>query len=117
MADASAAVGRARQIVERAEKPLDQMLADLPQASASLNRLVKRLDSVSNDLPDTTAQLRQTLQRMNRLIANQQRDIERTVDNLRAVSENMREITDNSKKYPSQTLFGAPPPPSKIMQR
>jgi phospholipid/cholesterol/gamma-HCH transport system substrate-binding protein/paraquat-inducible protein B len=117
MADASAAVGRARQIVERAEKPLDQMLTDLPQASESLNRLVKRLDSVSNDLPDTTAQLRQTLQRLNRLIANQQRDIERTVDNLRAVSENMKEVTDNSKKYPSQVLFGAPPPPSKVMQR
>ena len=117
MADASAAVGHARQIVERAEKPLDQMLTDLPQASESLNRLVKRLDSVSNDLPDTTAQLRQTLQRLNRLIANQQRDIERTVDNLRAVSENMKEVTDNSKKYPSQVLFGAPPPPSKVMQR
>jgi phospholipid/cholesterol/gamma-HCH transport system substrate-binding protein len=117
LADTSVTAGRARQLIERAEKPLDQMLADLPQASASLNRLAKRLDSVSNDLPDTTAQLRQTLQRMNRLIANQQRDIERTVDNLRAVSENMREITDNSKKYPSQTLFGAPPPPSKIMQR
>ena len=117
MVDASAAVGLARQIVERAEKPLNQMLADLPQASESLNRLVKRLDSVSNDLPDTTAQLRQTLQRLNRLIANQQRDIEKTVDNLRAVSENMKEVTDNSKKYPSQVLFGAPPPPSKVMQR
>jgi len=79
--------------------------------------LVKRLDSVSNDLPDSTAQLRQTLQRLNRLIANQQRDIEKTVDNLRAVSENMKEVTDNSKKYPSQVLFGAPPPPSKVMQR
>jgi len=117
MVDASAAMGRARQIVERAEKPLNQMLADLPQASESLNRLVKRLDSVSNDLPDSTAQLRQTLQRLNRLIANQQRDIEKTVDNLRAVSENMKEVTDNSKKYPSQVLFGAPPPPSKVMQR
>lgn len=117
MVDASAAVGLARQIVERAEKPLNQMLADLPQASESLNRLVKRLDSVSNDLPDTTAQLRQTLQRLNRLIANQQRDLETTVDNLRAVSENMKEVTDNSKKYPSQVLFGAPPPPSKVMQR
>ena len=65
----------------------------------------------------TSGQLRQTIQRMNRLIANQQRDIEKTMDNLRAVSENMKEITDNSKKYPSQVLFGAPPPPSKAMQR
>ena len=117
IADASASVGRARQIIERAEKPINQMLTDLPQATESLSRLVKRLDSVATDLPETSSQLRQTIQRMNRLLANQQRDIEKTMDNLRAVSENMKEITDNSKKYPSQVLFGAPPPPSKAMQR
>src|SRR5438309_2979179 len=117
IADASASAGRARQIIERAEKPVNQMLTDLPQATESLSRLIKRLDSVATDLPETSGQLRQTIQRMNRLIANQQRDIEKTMDNLRAVSENMKEITDNSKKYPSQVLFGAPPPPSKAMQR
>jgi phospholipid/cholesterol/gamma-HCH transport system substrate-binding protein len=117
IADASASVGRARQIIERAEKPVNQMLTDLPQATESLNRLVKRLDSAATDLPETSSQLRQTIQRMNRLLANQQRDIEKTMDNLRAVSENLKEITDNSKKYPSQVLFGAPPPPSKAMQR
>src|SRR6267142_3759989 len=117
IADASATAGRARQIIERAEKPVNQMLTDLPQATESLSRLVKRLDSVATDLPETSSQLRQTIQRMNRLLANQQRDIEKTMDNLRAVSENMKEITDNSKKYPSQVLFGAPPPPSKAMQR
>ena len=117
IADASASAGRARQIIERAEKPVNQMLTDLPQATESLSRLIKRLDSVATDLPETSGQLRQTIQRMNRLIANQQRDIEKTMDNLRAVSENMKEITDNSKKYPSQVLFGAPPLPSKAMQR
>ena len=115
--DASATAGRARQIIERAEKPVNQMLTDLPQATESLSRLVKRLDSAATDLPETSGQLRQTIQRLNRLLANQQRDIEKTMDNLRAVSENMKEITDNSKKYPSQVLFGAPPPPSKAMQR
>jgi len=62
-------------------------------------------------------QLRQTLLRLNLLLAGQQRDIEKTVQNLRAISENMKEITDNSRKYPSQVLFGAPPPPSKVMER
>jgi phospholipid/cholesterol/gamma-HCH transport system substrate-binding protein len=117
IADASATAGRARQIIERAEKPVDQLLTDLPQATDSLNRLVKRLDSVASDLPQTSAELRQTIQRMNRLIAGQQRDIEQTMNNLRAVSENMKEITENSKKYPAQTLFGGPPPPTKAMQR
>ena len=117
IADASAAAGRARQLFDRAEKPIDRMLTDLPQASESLSHLITRLDSVTNDLPETSAQLRQTLQRVNRLIADQQRELARTMENLRVVSENMKEMTENSKRYPSQTLFGAPPPPSKVMQR
>jgi len=117
IADASATAGRARQIIERAEKPVNQFLTDMRQATDSLNRLVKRLDAVANDLPQTSGELRQTIQRMNRLIANQQRDIEQTMGNLRAISENMKEITESSKKYPSQVLFGGPPPPAKSMQR
>ena len=117
ISDVSAGAGRARQIIERAEKPVNQFLADMPQATDSLNRLVKRLDAVASDLPQTSAELRQTIQRMNRLIASQQRDIEQTMGNLRAISENMKEITESSKKYPSQVLFGGPPPPAKSMQR
>jgi len=117
ISDVSAGAGRARQIIEKAEKPVNQFLADMPQATDSLNRLLKRLDAVANDLPQTSAELRQTIQRMNRLIASQQRDIEQTMGNLRAISENMKEITESSKKYPSQTLFGGPPPPAKSMQR
>jgi phospholipid/cholesterol/gamma-HCH transport system substrate-binding protein len=117
LADTSATAGRARQLIERAEKPINQMLTDLPQAAESMNRLVKRVDAVSNDLPETTVQLRQTLQRLNRLVATQQRDIEKTMENLRGISDNLKEVTDNSKKYPSQVLFGAPPPPSKVMQK
>jgi len=117
ISDVSAGAGRARQIIERAEKPVNQFLADMPQATDSLNRLVKRLDAVASDLPQTSAELRQTIQRMNRLIASQQRDIEQTMGNLRAISENMKEITESSKKYPSQTLFGGPPPPAKSLQR
>jgi phospholipid/cholesterol/gamma-HCH transport system substrate-binding protein/paraquat-inducible protein B len=117
VADASAAAGSARQIIEGAEKPLKQMLVDLPKASESIERLVKRLDAASADLPETGAQLQQTLRRLNRLIASQQQEIQTTVENLRVISENMKEVTDNSKKYPSQVLFGAPPPPSKVMGR
>jgi methyl-accepting chemotaxis protein len=117
LADSAAAAGSARQILERAEKPVNQLLADLPKTLEGVNRLVQRLDSASADLPDSSAQLKQTLQRLNRLIANQQYEIQTTVQNLRSISESFKEITDNSKKYPSQMLFGAPPPPSKVMGR
>ncbi len=115
--DSAAAASGARQIIESAQAPIDQMLADLPRAAESLERMVKRLDAVTADLPDTSAQLRQTLQRMNRLIATQQQGIAATVENLQAVSNDIKELTESSRKYPSQVLFGAPPPPSKVMQR
>ena len=115
--DTAAAAGTARQILERVDKPLTQLVAELPKTSEGINRLVQHLDLVAADLPETGVQLRQTLVRLNRLLAGQQRDIEKTVQNLRAVSENIKEITDNSRKYPSQVLFGAPPPPSKVVER
>jgi phospholipid/cholesterol/gamma-HCH transport system substrate-binding protein len=115
--DSAAAASGARQIIERAQAPVNQMLADLPRAAESLERMVKRLDAVTADLPETSAQLRQTLQRMNRLIATQQQGIAATVENLQAVSSDIKELTESSRKYPSQVLFGAPPPPSKVLQR
>ena len=113
--DAAVAAGTARQILERADKPLSQLIADLPKASESINRVAQRLDAVTANLPETNAQFRQALQQLNRLISGQQRDIEKTVENLRSMSESLKEAVDNSKKYPSQLLFGAPPPPSKVM--
>jgi len=115
--DSAAAASGVRQIIERAQEPVNQMLADLPRAAESLERMVKRLDSVTADLPETSAQLRQTLQRMNRLIATQQQGIAATVENLQAISNDIKELTESSRKYPSQVLFGAPPPRSKVMQR
>jgi phospholipid/cholesterol/gamma-HCH transport system substrate-binding protein len=115
--DSAAAASGARQIIERAQGPVNQMLTDLPRAAESLERMVKRLDLVSADLPDTSAQLRQTVQRLNRLIATQQQGIAATVENLQAISNDMKELTESSRKYPSQVLFGAPPTPSKVMPR
>lgn len=116
-ADASAAAKTARQIIDSAEKPMTQVLADLPKASESVSQLVKRLDAISAELPETSTQLRQTLRRLNRMLAGQQQEIQTTMDNLRAISENVKEISENSKKYPSQVIFGAPPPPSGVMSR
>ena len=51
--DSAAAASGVRQIIERAQEPVNQMLADLPRAAESLERMVKRLDAVTADLPDT----------------------------------------------------------------
>ncbi len=110
--DAAVAAKGAREIIQAAENPLRQLLVELPQVSQSLARVIKRIDATSGDLPETSAQLRQTLRRLNRMLANQQQEIQETVANMRAITENVKELTEESKRYPSQALFGAPPPPS-----
>ena len=47
--DSAAAASGVRQIIERAQEPVNQMLADLPRAAESLERMVKRLDAVTAD--------------------------------------------------------------------
>ncbi len=116
-ADGAAVANSAREIIDGAEKPLKQLLTDLPRATESVHRLAERLDSVSADLPESSAQLRQTLRRLNRMLAGQQQEIQSTIDNIRAISENVKELTEDSKRFPSQTIFGAPPAPAGAMSR
>jgi phospholipid/cholesterol/gamma-HCH transport system substrate-binding protein/paraquat-inducible protein B len=79
------------------------LVADLSQAS-------QHIKIASETLPDTFTQLERTVHRIDRLVSNKSREFEETVENLRVMSENVRELTDNAKRYPAQVLFGDPPP-------
>ena len=117
LADAAAAAGTARKILESADKPVSQLLADLPRLSESLSHVATRLDAVTADLPQTSSQFQQTLRQLNRLIATQQQQIQATLESLRSVTGDIQDFTNESRKYPSQILFGAPPPRSEVFER
>ncbi len=72
--------------------------------------IVIRFSDRAPDLPDSIAPLGKTLHRLNGLLTAEQQNIEETLDNFRQVSENLRDLTDNARSYPSQVIFGAPPP-------
>ena len=55
------------------------------------------------------ARLDKSLRRVDVLLSNKSQDVEEIVENLRVVSENLRELTKNAKRYPSYVLFGEPP--------
>ena len=117
LADAAAAAGTARKLIENAEKPVNQLLADLPRVSESINHVALRLDAVTADLPQTSTQFQQTLRQLNRLIVTQQQQIQTTLESLRAVTADIQEFASESRKYPSQIFFGAPPPRSEVFER
>jgi phospholipid/cholesterol/gamma-HCH transport system substrate-binding protein/paraquat-inducible protein B len=117
LGDAAAAAASARQIFARAEEPLNKILMQLPETSERIKNLAEKMDQAAMHLPETAAQVRETLGRLDRVIAGQQEDVVATVQNLRAASENVRDITESMRSYPGQVIFGSPPPPAKAFAR
>ena len=91
LSDAAMTAGEAR-----------QFFADLSPAS-------KHIRAAAETLPITMARLDRSLRRVDVLLSNKSQDVEEIVENLRVVSENLRELTKNAKRYPSYVLFGEPP--------
>jgi len=102
-----------RQILSHAAGTLAEarnMVADLAQVS-------KRINTGSEKLPDMVSRLERSLRRIDTLLANKSPDVEETIENLRVMSENLRELSDNAKRYPAQVLLGEPPPRLGVTKR
>ena len=108
--DAAATMAVARRFAEDTQKPMSQLLEVFKDVSEGVKKLTVNLDSLSGDTTASVARLRRILRRLDDLISDRQPDIETALENIRLISENLREVTDNAKKYPSQFLFGEPPP-------
>jgi phospholipid/cholesterol/gamma-HCH transport system substrate-binding protein/paraquat-inducible protein B len=63
----------------------------------------------AGDVESSLNQLEITFKRLSGLLSGQERDIEETVNNFRAASQNLREVTENLRRNPSQLFFGQPP--------
>ena len=110
MSELRATNRRLEGMLSKAETPVDTLLQELPKTVLNLNRLTAQLDELAGDLPKNVAPLGSTLRRLNGLLTAEQQNIVETLDNFRQVSENLRDLTDNARSYPSQLIFGAPPP-------
>jgi ABC-type transporter Mla subunit MlaD len=79
--DAGAAVARIKELV--ADPKLARMLDNL-------GRMMSRLD---------------------RIVGGGESDLSTTIDNLRQITDNLRDLTEDTKRYPASVIFGGPPPP------
>ena len=65
------------------------------------------------DLPSAIAHLQRTLARLDRIVGGGEADLTATLGNLRQITDNLRDLTETAKRYPSGVLLGEPPPPVK----
>src|SRR3990170_6184675 len=116
---------KVNQILVSTDKAIED--AQVPAISKDIRELLdalennsKRLDSIlqSQEVQQTLKNLSQTLEnvntasrKFNRFSSTQRDELDRILEDIRATTENLRELTDTAKRYPSWFLFGNPPPP------
>ncbi len=88
------------------------LLADLRDTNRRLRAQVDTIDlrPAQERLVNALDQLSATLRRLDALVAGEQGNVAELVDSLRVSAENLRELSENARTYPSLLLFGDAPP-------
>ena len=88
------------------------LLDDLQAVSKEVRAELQQVDTgeVSGALVDTLNKLSLTLLDLQRILQTQGGQIGGTLDNVRVMSENLRDLSETLRSYPSLLLLGEPPP-------
>jgi paraquat-inducible protein B len=78
--------------------------------SRETQQMTSGLAAAGARLPQTAGAVEQAARRLEGVMADADRDLGPMLRDLRLTAENLRAITENMRQYPSQVLFGAPPP-------
>lgn len=94
------------------------LFAEARQTNQHLQKLLKspEAESQMSNIAVMVAQLNKTLLRIDKLVLTQTPQIEQTLEDLREVSANLKELTGSLKQYPSQLIFSQPPSKSEILK-
>jgi ABC-type transporter Mla subunit MlaD len=102
----------------------ESMPASVDELTQTLEDVIRRdiQPAVSNiavatrGLPQLMQNFQTTVRRLNLWVADKQASLDEALENMRLISGNIEDLTDNARDYPSQVLFGNPPPKSTIME-
>lgn len=95
------------------------LIGDLRQTAGRLNAALDRgeIEDAAGDLRESIQRVSAILTRVDRMIDGGGYDVEVALENLRVASENLRDLTDTARSYPSLLILGEPPKPSGVSAR
>ena len=85
-------------------------LQKLPDDTAAAMARVKELVS-DPKLAKTLTNMERSMARVDRLLGGGESDLATSLENLRQITDNLRDLTEDTKRYPANLFFGAPPSP------
>lgn len=105
---------RAHEMLESPE--VNEIIVNLRDTTKNVNAILEsdEVRHILANLEENTALLERTLRRVDNLVSSQQQDIEVIVQDIRLITDSLKELTGNAEKYPSQLIFGEPPPRSRM---
>jgi hypothetical protein len=89
------------------ESPAVRKLPD--DAAAALARIRTIVEDPA--LTRTLQNLSRTLGRLDRLAGGGEVDLAATIENLRQITDNLRDLSEDTKRYPANVILGEPPRP------
>ena len=143
--DTRALSQRATRVLAKVETTLDDvaakklsdeavaLLAELRESNADLKKVlanpalhklpddtaaaVARVRDLVADpkLAKTIANLERSFARVDRILGGGEFDLATTIENLRQITDNLRDLTEDTKRYPANVIFGTPPRPLERM--
>ncbi|MET0204190.1 MAG: MlaD family protein [Casimicrobiaceae bacterium] len=82
----------------------------LPESADAMLSEVRKVVS-DPKIASSIAHMERTLTRLDRIFGGGETDLTRTIENLRQITDNLRDLTEDVKRYPGNVIFGAPPRP------
>ncbi|MEO7404579.1 MAG: hypothetical protein ABIU95_13005, partial [Burkholderiales bacterium] len=112
--DATTLIAELRQSNTALQRVIDNpALAKLPEdAQAAVAKLRAGLESPA--LERSLAGMQRSIARLERLLVGREGDIATTLENLRLITDNLRDASELAKRHPSQIFLGGPPAASSV---
>jgi len=112
-----------QQLLEDANVPgvtgeMKNLFAELRGTNQQISRLLTNPDpnAKSVNLPHIMASLDSTLERIDRESSNKRLDIDRFIRNMRAISDDVKELTAMLREHPAGLIFSQPPTRSEMIK-
>jgi ABC-type transporter Mla subunit MlaD len=97
--------------IEELSKNTNSLLVEFRQTNQDLRKIIGNpgMQKLPEKLEDTLGNMNKSMNKLNQILSTNQTEISSTVENLKVVSQDLREVSNNAKKYPSMMIFGDPP--------
>lgn len=87
------------------------MLREIRQTNLQIQKVVgdPAFQNSPRELEKSLISMNRAMRRIDGVVAGNQDQINETIENMRTASRDLKEVTENAKRYPSYIFFGEPP--------